>query len=51
MGTCIVPFYVNLFLAKLEVSLLGREFTLKLYVWWRFIDDIFVIWQHGEEKL
>ena len=20
-------------------------------LWWRYIDDIFTIWQHGEEKL
>ena len=23
----------------------------KPLVWWRYIDDIFMIWQHGEEKL
>ena len=23
----------------------------KLYLWWRYIDDIFFIWEHGEEKL
>ena len=23
----------------------------KPLLWWRFIDDIFLIWQHGEEKL
>ena len=21
------------------------------YLWWRYIDDIFFIWEHGEEKL
>ena len=21
------------------------------YIWWRYIDDVFLIWQHGEEKL
>ena len=24
---------------------------LKPYVWWRYIDDIFLIWEHGEEFL
>ena len=24
---------------------------LNSFVWWRYIDDIFIIWQHGEEKL
>ena len=23
----------------------------KTYLWWRYIDDIFLIWEHGEEKL
>ena len=23
----------------------------KPLVWWRYIDDVFMIWQHGEEKL
>ena len=23
----------------------------KALVWWRYIDDMFMIWQHGEEKL
>ena len=27
----------------------GTEF--KPYLWWRYIDDIFFLWQHGEEKL
>ena len=24
---------------------------LKPLVWWRYIDDVFMIWLHGEEKL
>ena len=24
---------------------------LKHYLWWRYIDDIFFLWEHGEEKL
>ena len=26
-------------------------FVEKPLVWWRYIDDIFMIWQHGEDKL
>ena len=28
-----------------------KSFVEKPLVWWRDIDDIFMIWQHGEEKL
>ena len=27
------------------------EIELKPYLWWRYIDDIFFLWQHGEGKL
>ena len=27
------------------------EIELKPYLWWRYIDDIFLLWEHGEEKL
>ena len=23
----------------------------KLYLWWRYTDDIFIIWEYGKEKL
>lgn len=42
--------YANLFMVKLEESFLYTGTTLKLYVWWHYI-DIFVIWQHGEPSL
>ena len=51
MGTCMAPSYANLFMAKLEQSLLSRPTTVKPSVWWRYIDDIFVIWNHGSEAL
>ena len=25
--------------------------SFKLLMWWRYIDEIFLLWQHGEEKL
>ena len=27
------------------------EWGVKLSIWWRFIDDIFIVWTEGEEKL
>ena len=37
-------------MAELEQEIL-REVELKPYLWWRYIDDVFFIWEHGEEKL
>ena len=50
MGTRMAPSYANLFMADLEQELLTGT-RRRPYVWWRFIDDIFAIWQHGEESL
>ena len=44
------PSYAILFMADLEERLLESS-ELKPFVWWRCIDDIFVIWEHGEENL
>ena len=51
MGTRMAPSYANLFMAKLENSLLSRPTTLKPLIWWRYIDDVFALWTHGEEAL
>ena len=51
MGTRMAPSYANLFMSELEKSLLSRPATAKPSVWWRYIDDIFIIWNHGEEEL
>ena len=37
-------------MAELEEEILN-EIELKPYLWWRYIDDIFFLWEHGEEKL
>ena len=50
MGTKMAPAYANLFMGDLEQKLLAQS-PLKPLVWWRYIDDIFMIWPHGEEKL
>ena len=44
------PLYSILFMAELEVEILS-EIELKPYLWWRYIDDIFFLWEHREEKL
>ena len=37
-------------MADLEKRLLS-DIDLKPYIWWRYIDDIFLIWEPGEESL
>ena len=49
-GTKFVPTYSILFLAELEEKSLEKVDN-KPYLWWRYRDDIFFIWEHGEEKL
>ena len=49
-GIKFAPSYSTLFMAELEQEIL-REVELKPYLWWQYIDDIFLIWKHGEEKL
>ena len=50
IGTKFSPPYCILFMVELEEEIL-RKAEFKLYLWWRYIDDIFFLWEHGEEKL
>ena len=50
MGTKMAPAYANLSMGDLEQNLLAQS-PLKPLVWWRYKDDIFMIWFHGKEKL
>ena len=50
IGTKMAPQYAIIFMADLEERLLGAC-ELKPKIWWRYIDDIFMIWEHGEESL
>ena len=49
-GTCMAPSYANLFMSKFEQQAIDNS-LLKPFIWWRFINDIFMIWTHGEEHL
>ena len=44
------PSYANLFLAKFETDALMHA-PHQPHTWWRFIDDIFMIWTHTENDL
>ena len=50
IGTKMAPPYAILFLAKLEEDFLN-QCEYKPTVWYRYIDDIFMVWTHGDEKL
>lgn len=50
MGTRMAPSYANLYMGLLEKSFLAKQ-ELQPFTWIRFIDDIFLIWQHGIESL
>ena len=48
MGTRMAPSYANLFIGNFEQQAFNNS-LLKPFIWWRFIDDIFMTWTHGEE--
>ena len=50
IGTKMAPSYANLFMDDLERKIISAS-TLKPYMWLRFIDDVFMVWTHGEERL
>ena len=50
VGTKFALTYTYIFMDKLETDFLNTQEYLPL-VWYRYIDDIFFIWTHGEEKL
>jgi len=50
MGTRMAPSYANLSFAKFEIDALTHA-PHQPHTWWRFIDDIFIIWTHTEDEL
>ena len=50
IGTKFAPPYAILFMANLEEKML-EGFEKKPVIWWRYRDDIFFIWENGEESL
>ena len=50
IGTKFAPPYVCIFMDKFETDFLTTQ-NLKRWVWLRYIDDIFFLWTHGEDKL
>ena len=50
MGTRMAPSHANLFMGKLKCEFLRTQDKIPR-VWWRYIDDIFAIWAHGDPSL
>ena len=50
IGTKFAPPYSILFMAELEEEII-KESEYKPYLWWQYIDDIFFLCEHGENKL
>ena len=50
MGTSMAPSYANLFMGHFETNFL-QTCLQKPIVWLRYIDDIFLLWNEGKDKL
>ena len=50
IGTKMAPAYANLFMGRFEKQALEGA-KIKPYVWWRYRDDIFMIWTGNEDEL
>ena len=50
MGTQMAPSYANIFMGDLDRKIL-THMDKRPDIWCRNIDDVFVIWSHGEESL
>ena len=48
MGTKMAPQYANIFIANMEENFLQKTHN-KLLIYCRYINDIFLLWTHGEE--
>ncbi|XP_020297813.1 uncharacterized protein LOC109862232 [Pseudomyrmex gracilis] len=50
MGSPISPIIANIFMEHFESQAIKKA-PLKSQTWFRYVDDTFVIWQHGEREL
>ena len=50
IGTTFAPPYACIFMDSMETEFLEKG-RLKPWVWLRYIDDIYFVWTHGENKL
>ena len=50
IGTKFAPPYACIFMDEVETSFIETQ-EMKPLVWFRYIDDVFFIWTHEQEKL
>ena len=50
IGIKFAPLYACIFMDRTETEFLEKE-HLKPWVWLRYIDDLFFVWNHRENKL
>ena len=50
IGAKFAPPYAIVYMGEFEENAVNG-FPLKPRIWWRYIDDIFMIWEHGEDSL
>ena len=50
IGTKFAPIYTCIFMDDIESKFLETQ-SLQPLIWFRYIDDVFFMWTHGEEKL
>lgn len=50
MGSPLSPVFANIFMEDFEQKAIASS-TVKPEVWLRYVDDTFVIWSHGKQKL
>ena len=52
MGTPMAPNFANIFMSCIEdIIITHAPSTLRPCLWKRFIDDIIIIWEHGEKSI
>ena len=52
MGTPMAPNFANMFMSQIENTIITyAPDALQPLLWKRYIDDIIIVWQHGEESL
>ena len=50
MGIRVAPSYANIFMSQFEEKHV-YTYRLKPLAWYRYIDNVFCIWQHGDTEL